>query len=106
MAVSEFFDREQVDPHDRFQRWRAENSGGLFINCRASGGWMLHRVACPHHGTTDWQAGDEWGSLTRTRKACASNEAELREWARRRGVALLQTCSDCWRTADRATPGR
>jgi hypothetical protein len=97
MAVSEFFDGDQEGAHDQFQRWRAENPAGLFINCRGSGGWMLHRTHCPHYGTTDWQAGGEWGSLTRTRKACAANEAELRDWARQRGVAVLQTCSDCWR---------
>jgi hypothetical protein len=97
MAVSEFFDDDQGMAHDRFQQWRANNPSGLFINCRGSGGWMLHQVDCPHHGTTDWQAGGEWGSLTSTRKACASSESELREWARQRGVNTLQRCSDCWR---------
>jgi hypothetical protein len=97
MAVAEFCDSDYADAHDQFQRWRADNPAGVFIDCRASGGWMLHKVACPHHGTTDWPAGEESGTLTRTRKACASSEAELRTWARERGVATLQSCSDCWR---------
>lgn len=93
--VSEFVNSGLGDAHSAFQQWRTDNPGGFFINCRESGGWMLHRVECPHHGSTDWQAGGEWGSLTRTRKACSSNLAELREWARQSGVGDLKSCSDC-----------
>ena len=97
MAVTVFFDGAQADAHDQFQQWREDNPDGLFINCRVSSGWMLHCVACPHHGSTDWQAGERWGSLTRTQKACTTNEAELRTWARGHGCANPQKCSDCWR---------
>jgi hypothetical protein len=93
--VSEFLDGAQPDAHDAFQRWRADNPAGFFVNCRASGGWMLHRVRCPHHGTTDWQAGGEWGNLTRTRKACSTDRGQLVEWARQQGVSEIQECSDC-----------
>jgi hypothetical protein len=92
--VSEFFDDEREDAHEAFQLWRQENPTGFFINCRATGSWMLHRVNCPHHGNTEWQAG-EWGSLTKRRKVCSAKRQELVEWARQRGATTLKTCSDC-----------
>lgn len=92
--VSEFFDGDQSDAHDLFQQWRSDNPAGFFVNCRTSGGWMLHRVRCPHPGDTDWEAG-EWGSLARVRKACSADRRELVEWARRKGQTALKECSDC-----------
>ena len=93
--VSEFFDGDQADAHDAFQQWRTSNPSAFFLNCRSSGGWMLHRVECPHHGTTDWQAGNGWGSLTRTRKVCSTERKELLKWARQQGASEIKQCSDC-----------
>jgi len=93
-VVSEFFDGDKSDAHDAFQRWRADNPAGFFANCRASGGWMLHRVGCAHPGSTEWEAG-QWGSLTRVRKACSNDLRALIEWARQKGQPSLRECSDC-----------
>src|SRR5438874_7450510 len=89
-----FSDDKQPDAHDQFQRWRAEHPHAFFVNCRSSGGWMLHRVGCPHPGGPDWPIG-EWGSLTRTRKECHTDPDALRGWARERGQESLKECSDC-----------
>jgi hypothetical protein len=92
--VREFCDDDQPEAHESFQRWRADNQAGYFINCRRSGGWMLHLVTCAHAGEADWPIG-EWGSLTRIRKACSTDAAELRRWALERGQIHLNECSDC-----------
>ncbi len=93
--VSEFCDDDDADAHNMFQHWRADNPAGFFINCRASDGWMLHRVRCPQHlGDTDWEAGEK-GGLTRIRKACSTDRRHLTEWARQRGHATLKECSNC-----------
>jgi hypothetical protein len=92
--VSVFFDEDSADAHDAFQRWRTDNPVGFFLNCRTSGGWMLHRVNCPHHGNTDWAAGP-WGCLTRTRKVCSTERKELLQWARQEGESDVKQCSDC-----------
>lgn len=92
--VQEFCDNGQTKAHDKFQRWRADNPKGFFINCRASAGWMVHRVGCPHTGDTDLSA-SVFGSLTRKRKACSTDLRELQHWARKQGHDSLVQCSDC-----------
>ena len=92
--LSEFLEDDQPKAHDAFQRWRTDNPAGFFINSRPSGGWMLHRVVCRHHGNTDWRAG-EWGSLTRTHKVASTDRRVLIAWAQQQGVGELKECSDC-----------
>ena len=92
--VREFLDGEQPHAHDFFQRWRADHPVSFFVNCRASGGWMLHRVGCFHPGDTDWTSGKS-GSLTRVRKVCSTSRRELIEWARQNAPAALKKCNDC-----------
>ena len=53
----EFCDDDAWDAHDQFQQSRVDNPSGFFVNCRSSGGWMLHRVGCPYPGGSDWPVG-------------------------------------------------
>lgn len=103
--IQQFSDHDQPDAHDKFQKWRVEHPTGWFINCRSSGGWMLHRVTCPHHGTTDWRADEGWGSLTRTPKLCSASIEALIELAKSRRPILLR-CNECDASREESDHGK
>jgi len=65
-----FHDREMANAHDEFQKWRAENEDGFFLNWISPNNIMLHRVQCPHFGETDWTIKERkgWGNLGNTKK--------------------------------------
>jgi hypothetical protein len=90
----EFDDKDLVDAHDQCQQWRRENPGGYFLNLRGPRTAMLHHVACSHIGDTEYD-GSHWGSLTKKKKVCSTNEDALRQWATSNYIEEIKVCSDC-----------
>jgi len=93
MAIVAFFGAKDGKAHDDFQTWRRGHRNGYFVNCKSSKLWMLHRVECDHHGDTEFGAA-EGGILTKRRKLCSEDKAELIERARQENAKLL-FCNDC-----------
>lgn len=92
--IIHFFDNDDINSHDNFQKWRRDNRDGYFINCKPNDNWMLHHVSCWHLGDTLWTR-DEGGSLTKQKKICSNNKEELVEWARHNYGKSLKICSHC-----------
>jgi hypothetical protein len=92
----EFEDTENKVFHGKFQTWRSKNLDGFFINCRSRIDLMLHRVPCSHPGNMKWQDIGGFGSLTKKKKVCSENIAELEQWARDDEDAKLRYCKDCF----------
>jgi len=82
--------------HDLFQDWRGRNQDGFVLNCQSMKKWMLHRVDCPHFGSTEFNIEDECGSLTKTRKICSNRVDALRLQAKEE-KALVTDCFHCFR---------
>lgn len=78
-VIETFFDRDDEDAHAKFQRWRARHWGdGYFLNYRRPGNVRLHRSPCPHLGDPDWLRPEQgFGSLTRRKKVCSTDQREL-----------------------------
>jgi hypothetical protein len=99
--IETFFDRDDDNAHDHFQRWRSRYwDDGFFLNYKSPNNVMLHRSPCPHLGDTDW-ARAEYGfhSLTRSKKVCSTDRRELEQWAREHTASSLKRCRDCERLA-------
>ena len=94
-----FFDRDSKNAHGEFQRWRARHWGdGYFLNYKGQSYVMLHRSPCPHLEDEDWLRPEQgFGSLTRSKKVCSTNHAELERWAGENAKAALKRCKDCER---------
>ena len=95
--IETFFDRDDENSHESFQRWRSRHwDDGYFLNRKSSRDVMLHRSPCPHLGDTDWGRGEQgWGSLTRNKKVCSTDRRELERWASENVTAALKRCKDC-----------
>ena len=96
--IVEFQDTQDTFDHEKFQLWRRQNDGGFFVNVKSPNNLMLHRVTCNHHGDSNWERESEtsWGSLTRSRKLCSGDVAELQKCvAEKYGAAELKKCADC-----------
>jgi hypothetical protein len=88
-GMESFWDRDGVVKHDDFVKWLDENPEGFFINCRSASNMMLHRSTCPHlvfHVPV---------SLTRYRKICSLDRAQLERWADEHGSKPVRSCSTC-----------
>ena len=97
--IKTFFDRDDEDAHDAFQRWRSRHWGdGYFLNYKSPNNIMLHRSPSPHLGDTDW-ASAEYGyhSLTRSKKLCSTDRRDLERWVGENATAVLKRCQDCER---------
>jgi hypothetical protein len=97
--IETFFDRDDEDAHDDFQRWRSRHwSDGYFLNYKSPNNVMLHRSPCPHLGDADWTRAEyRFHSLTRTKKVCSTDPRELEQWMDENAKAALKRCLDCER---------
>ena len=91
----EFFDGTGTAGHEEFQRWRAENPSGYFINFKDKEKPCLHRSKCHHFGRTDMPP-EEWGNYGSNRKICAATVEKLERWAKHEGI-VFERCKDCFR---------
>ncbi len=91
--VQFFHDQLGDDQHDKFQKWRAENSRGFVINRKTVTAGMVHRADCRHMGDFTWEADESLG-LTVTEKICSADRDELSQWANNESVNLT-ICNDC-----------
>ena len=73
---------------DGYVGWLGANRNGFVLARRSTREAVLHAASCSH-------LDDDSGDYARTRKAklCASDSAELRQWALANDVAV-NTCSD------------
>lgn len=100
--ITEFSDNTQSGAHSKFQAWRRKNPDGFFLNQKTQEAGMLHRVSCRHPDDDAWESADHGGaSLTKKLKVCSVDRAELRAWAKQRGVSL-QDCSHCIKVSTHA----
>ena len=77
--IKTFFDRDDEDAHDDFQRGSAATGATASSSTSESPDHvMLHLSPCPHLGDTDWTRAEyRFHSLTRTKKICSTDRREL-----------------------------
>ena len=94
---TEFFDIGGVSVHDDFQTWRTNNQDGKFLTFATRTRANLHGARCQHLGSGPpyFLLKDGYGSLTKKRKVCGSEE-ELLAWATENGVNVKR-CDHCLR---------
>jgi hypothetical protein len=90
--INQFTDQNQ---DQQFKDWLARHPDGFYLNERQRGNMisgqgqmMLHKVGCPHVGTGE-------GFITTTyAKAVSDDVDELIEWAKAKGLSIVN-CSSC-----------
>ena len=95
IKVKEFLDTKGSSAHDRFQQWRTRHQDGVFLTLNTRTQANLHGARCTHLGSGPpyFSSTDGHGSLTSTRKLCAS-DPELLAWAVKNGVTVNR-CQQC-----------
>jgi len=94
-TVVEFKDRPGHVAHQEFQEWRETYPDGYYLAFRGAKTAILHVAqGCHHPGNTSWTYEQTGESLTKKRKVCADNKAELLALARKEGVAV-SLCAHC-----------
>jgi hypothetical protein len=94
--IVQFKDTQHTFYHEDFQKWRRQNDNGFFVNVKSGTNILLHRTICPHLGDSEWERETGWGSLTRSRKICSADLAELQlRIAEEYSTSKLKMCADC-----------
>lgn len=100
--IAEFHDKKGQNHHDKFCEWRfAHFDDGFFLALKDSRRAQLHASHCRSRagGGVNWD--NFFGtpikpppSLTKKRKACSSDQAELLFWAEAKGIEVV-SCTQC-----------